>query len=577
MGKYPNVKTHVKALVGQVRSASRHAGGVVIAEDLDKNMPLINSKGVRQTPWSEGQNVRHLEPMGFIKFDLLGLSTLAMMETAIELILKRHHGITEPTFKQVKDFYDKNLHPDVINLDDEKVYENVFHKGNFVGTFQFTEDGAQNFAKRVKPNNVIDVSAITSIYRPGPLSANVHEDYIDAKESPQYIKYLTPQIQEITEETFGFLIFQEQIAKIAHALGKDLTLDEGNLLRKLLTKKGTGKGFEVKDRIHKKFIDGCVEKGIARSEAQGLWEKFEYFSGYGFNKSHAVSYSIISYQCAWLLTYFEAEWLAAFLDKEPESKKENAINIAKSLGYKIAPVDVNTSGRTWEIGKDGKTLVQPLTSIKGFGESAMDQILDHRPFTDIEDFLFREEVKYAKLNKKALDALCRAGAMDSLMDDRFTGRKHFWSASVVDRPKTKKKFHDNIELYRQEGDFSEEEIIQFKTDLTGMFPMNLVISPETIQKLKDKYIPPISEFDEELQICWFIPRKVVPRKTKKGKDFWIVEVIDSNNETEKIKCWGVDPNKDSIHINRPYMSRLDYDPKWGFSTRSLYRNFRLLG
>ena len=209
----------------------------------------------------------------------------------------------------------------------------------------------RTFAKRVKPNNIIDVSAITSIYRPGPLSANVNEDYIDAKESPQYIKYMTPEVQEITEETFGFLIFQEQIAKIAHVLGKDLSLDEGNLLRKLLTKKGTGKGFEVKDRIHKKFIDGCVEKGIAQGEAQSLWEKFEYFSGYGFNKSHAVSYSIISYQCAWLLTYFEAEWLAAFLDKEPESKKENAINIAKSLGYTIAPVDVNTSGRTWEIGQ----------------------------------------------------------------------------------------------------------------------------------------------------------------------------------------------------------------------------------
>jgi DNA polymerase III alpha subunit len=134
LGKHPDVKTHVKSLVGQVRSCSRHAGGVVIAEDLDKSMPLINSGGVRQTPWSEGQNVRHLEPMGFIKFDLLGLSTLAMMETAIELILKRHHNIESPTFKDIKDFYDKNLHPDVINMDDARVYENVFHKGKFVGT-----------------------------------------------------------------------------------------------------------------------------------------------------------------------------------------------------------------------------------------------------------------------------------------------------------------------------------------------------------------------------------------------------------------------------------------------------------
>ena len=577
LNTYPNVKTHVQSLVGQVRSCSRHAGGVVIAEDLDKSMPLINSKGVRQTPWSEGQNVRHLEPMGFIKFDLLGLSTLAMMETAIELILKRHFKNDNPTFSDVKSFYDRYLHPDKINLDDAKVYENVFHKGNFVGTFQFTEDGARNFAERVKPNNIIDVSAITSIYRPGPLSANVHEDYIDAKESPQYIKYLTPEVQEITEETFGFLIFQEQIAKIAHALGKDLSLDEGNLLRKLLTKKGTGKGFEVKDAIHKKFIDGCLEKGIAQTEAQSLWEKFEYFSGYGFNKSHAVCYSVISYQCAWLLTYYEAEWVAAFLDKEPESRKERAINTAKSLGYSIAPVDVNTSGRTWEITKDGRTLIQPLTSIKGFGDSAMAQILDNRPFVDIEDLLFREEIKYAKLNKKALNALCLAGAMDSLIDDRFTGRKHFWSATVVERPKTKKKFHENIEDYKGEEDFSEEEIIQFKTDLTGIFPMSLVITPDTIAKLKEKFIPPISEFDEELQICWFIPRKVIPKKTKKGKDYWILEVIDSNNETEKIRCWGIDPKKDRIHINRPYMSRLEYNPKWGFSTRSMYRNFRLLG
>ena len=577
LGEYPQVKTHVRALVGQVRSASRHAGGVVIAEDLDKNMPLINSKGVRQTPWSEGQNVRHLEPMGFIKFDLLGLATLAMMETAIELILKRHHGIKDPTFSDIKGYYDNNLHPDVINLNDTKVYQNVFHQGKWAGVFQFTEDGAQSFAKRAKPNNIIDISALTSIYRPGPLSANVHEDFVEAKENPQYIKYLTPEIQEITEETFGFLIFQEQIAKISHALGNNLTLDEGNLLRKLLTKKGTGKGFEVKDAICEKFIDGCMDKGIAKSEAQGLWEKFEYFSGYGFNKSHAVSYSIVSYQCAWLLTYYEPEWLAAFLDKEPESKKENAINIAKSLGYKIAPVEVNTSGRTWEIDQSGKTLIQPLTGIKGFGESAMEQILNNRPFTDIEDFLFREEVRYAKLNKKAIDALCRAGAMDSLMDDRFAGRKHFWCAAVVDRPKTKKKLHENIELYRPEGDFTEEEIIQFKTELTGVFPMNLVISPETIEELKKKYIPPISEFDESLELCWFIPRKVIPKKTKKGKDYWILEVIDSNNETEKIRCWGIDPKKDQIHINRPYMSRLKFDPKWGFSTRSMYKNFRLLG
>ena len=575
LNKYPQVKTHVEGLVGQVRSCSRHAGGVVIAEDLDKSMPLINSGGVRQTPWAEGQNVRHLEPMGFIKFDLLGLSTLKMMEVCIQHILRRYHGIESPTYAQVKEYYDSKLHPDVIDLNDRQVYENIFHKGKWAGVFQFTESGAQGFCTRAKPENIIDLSAITSIFRPGPLSAGVDTDYVEAKGHPHRISYLSDEARDITEETFGFLIFQEQIALLAHKLG-GLTLDEGNMLRKVLTKKGTGKG-SVKGRLHDKFIAGCGERGIDRDEAQALWDKFEYFSGYGFNKSHAVSYSVISYQCAWLLNYYEAEWMAAFLDKEPETRKEKAINIAKSFGYNIAPVDVNKSGRVWEIAPDNTTLIQPLTSIKGFGDSALEQILDHRPFDNVEDLLFREEITYSKLNKKALDALCRAGAMDNLVDSRFTGRKHFWSAAVVDRPKNKKKFIENIEAYANEGDFTEEEVIHFKSELTGVFPMNLVITTETIQRLKDKFIPPISEFDPDLCVCWFIPRKIVPKKTKNGKNYWIVEVIDSNNETEKIRCWGIKPEKDKIFTNRPYMAKLKYDEQWGFSTYAVGKTFKLLG
>lgn len=181
LNKYPQVKTHVEGLVGQVRSCSRHAGGVVIAENLDKNMPLINSGGVRQAPWAEGQNVRHLEPMGFIKFDLLGLSTLKMMEGCIEHILRRHHGVENPTFAQVRDYYEENLHPDRMNMNDSAIYENIFHKGKWAGVFQFTEQGAQQFCVKAKPNNIIDVSAITSIFRPGPLSAGVDADYVEPR------------------------------------------------------------------------------------------------------------------------------------------------------------------------------------------------------------------------------------------------------------------------------------------------------------------------------------------------------------------------------------------------------------
>jgi len=575
LNKYPAVKAHVEGLVGQVRSCSRHAGGVVIAENLDQSMPLINSGGVRQAPWAEGQNVRHLEPMGFIKFDLLGLSTLKMMEGAIEHILRRHHGVENPTFAQVREYYDENLHPDRIDLDNQEVYENIFHKGKWAGVFQFTEQGAQGFCTKVKPRNIIDVSAVTSIFRPGPLSAGVDADYVEAKEHPHQIAYLSDEACEITQETFGFLIFQEQIALLGHKLG-GLTLDEGNMLRKVLTKKGTGKN-SVKGRLHKKFITGCVDKGIARDQAQDLWDKFEFFSGYGFNKSHAVSYSIISFQCAWLLNYYPAEWMAAFLDKEPETRKEKAINIAKKYGFKIAPLHINKSGTVWEISDDGKTMIQPLTSIKGLGMAAIDQILANRPLNSAEELLFNEGITYSKLNKKSLDALCRGGALDDIIDDRFTGRKHFWSACIVDRPKNPKRFSENLELYRPEGDFSESEIIQFKTELTGVFPINLVIPPATVQRLQEKFIPPISEFDPELCVCWFIPRKIIPRKTKNGKNYWIVEVIDSNNELTKIRCWGIKPEKDRIHLNRPYMAKLKYDENWGFSTYAVGKTFRLLG
>jgi DNA polymerase-3 subunit alpha len=576
--KHPHIKTHVEALVGQVRSCSRHAGGVLIADNLNEHMPIISSGGVRQSPWAEGQNLRHLEPLGFIKFDLLGLSTLRMIEGAIRHILVRHHNIPEPTFKDVQDFYNKHLHPDVIDFDDQEVYKNVFQKGNFAGIFQFTEGRAQEFCSNAQPKSLVDISAITSIYRPGPLSANVHEQYIQAKENADEIDYMNNHIKDVTEETYGFLIFQEQIALLAHKLGKDLSLDEGNMLRKVLTKKGTGKGAKVKNQLKQKFINGCVEKGIRQREAEGMWERFEYFSGYGFNKSHAISYSAISFQCAWLWNYYPVEWMASFLDKEPEKRKEKAINIAKANGFFIEKADVNRSSFEWEIDpNDDRKLIQPLAGLKGLGDAAIQQIVDNRPFANIEEFLFHDDIVYSKLNKKALDVLVRSGAMNSLMDDRFTGRKHFWSAVAVDRVYNRKKFNENIEKYKNEGDFTPEEEIENLTTITGIFPMSLVVTPEVQQKLDEYFIPAISDYDPELGLVWFIPREIIRKKTKNGKPYWIVQVIDSNSVLTRFRCWGIVEGKDRIHLNRPYMGKLDYDPAWGFSTRSIKRNLRLLG
>jgi DNA polymerase-3 subunit alpha len=405
----------------------------------------------------------------------------------------------------------------------------------------------------------------------------VDKSYVKAKENPRDISYIHPIVKEHTKETYGFLIFQEQIAMLAHKLGKDISLDEGNLLRKVLTKKGTGKGARAKKKIYDKFIAGCEEKGIKTHLATELWQTFEYFSGYGFNKSHAVSYCFLSYQCAWLLNYYPAEWVAAFLDKEPETRKEKAINIAKSIHFEIEGLNINTSGKVWEISEDGKTLIQPLSSCKGIGDAAIEQIIGNRPYQVIEDFIFNEDIIYSKVNKRVIDILIRSGTLDGLIDERFTGAKHFWSAVAVDRPRNQKKLEENIETYSPEGDFNDEERIEYLVNLTGVFPMERVITGDVLRKLQELRIPPLGEYDPNLLVCWFIPRKIIPKKTKKGKDYWIVECIDDTSTTTRVRCWGVNPRKDKIHLNHPYMAKLDYSPDWGFSTRAVGRTFKMLG
>jgi DNA polymerase-3 subunit alpha len=575
--KYPNVATHVETLQKQIRSISRHAGGILFADNINEKMPLIKSGDVVQTPWSEGQTVRHLEPLGFIKFDILALSTLEMVDTCIRHILRNHMGVKNPTFGDVKKFYNDKLHPNSIDLNDQSVYEYVFQQGNFCGTFQFTNPNAQKFCMDAKPTNIVDIAAITSIYRPGPLSANVHTKYVEAKNNPEGVEYVHPLVKEVAGETFGFLVFQEQLSLLAHKLGKDISLDEGNELRKVLTKKGTGKEAAVKEKLYGKFIEGCTDKGITEEQAVNLWKNMEFFSGYGFNLSHAVCYSILSYQCAYLFKYYPAEWLAAFLDKEPEERKESAIALVKTFVYAIKKLNINSSGVRWEVDStDSKTLIQPLSSVKGLGDTAITEIMKARPFKTVEEVLFNESITYSKLNKRALDALVRCGAMSDLMDSRFTGTKHMWSAIVVDRPKTKKKLDENIEKYKPEGDFTAEEKIEHMTALTGVYPINLVMPEDVLLKLEKKNISPIGQFDETLEqdIVWFIPRNKEIKLTKKGKPYWIISVTDNTNSLTTVKCWSIKEN-DVLHINRPYMGQISKDG-YGYSIRSFKDQVRLL-
>lgn len=203
--EHPEVFDSISVLLHENKALGKHAGGVIVEDDLPNNMPLILSKKEPQTPWVEGMHFKHLNELGFVKCDLLGLETLRIIQRCIELILQRHEGNAKPSFQDVKSWYDKRLHPDILDLNDQHVYEHVYAGGRWAGVFQVTQRGAQKFFERSSPKSVTDIAALTSIYRPGPLTAKVDDIYMKAKEDPSTAHYEHPLVKQVLEETYGCL------------------------------------------------------------------------------------------------------------------------------------------------------------------------------------------------------------------------------------------------------------------------------------------------------------------------------------------------------------------------------------
>lgn len=580
--KYPHIGKFVPELMGEVRSVGTHAAGLVIGDNLNENMPLIrktdaeSKKAFWQTPFTEGQAHRHLEPLGFLKFDILGLDALAAMENCIALILKHRHDIENPTFEQIQQWYDENLSPNVIDHNDIEVYENIFHKGKFVNTFQFTNSGAQGFAQLIKPTSINEGSAVTSIWRPAPIDGLVHEIYEHNRNFPDEIEWLHPIHKEVLGETYGCLIYQEQVAQLVSKFG-DVSLDEGNEFRKLLTKKGLSDSKLKKLEWYKdKFYKGATSKGLSLSKTEKFYNHMKAFAQYGFCRSHAIGYFFISFQTAWLSHYYEQEWCCAYLNIEKEEKKEEAISIVKSLGYNIIPADVNKSEKEWAI-VGPKMISQPLSSIKGVGDKAVEELVSNRPFGTLDDLLFNDQMDYRRVNKKVISALSLAGALDSLMDDRFQNRKHFHLSITEPKPKPTKpdELTENITTHRGCLEFTKREMIENILSLTGQYPYELVVPQETVERLEDSMIPAISRGKDSDGIVWFIVKNVVKKKTRNGKPYLLLETIDGYGGSEVVKCWGVS-KYDNVDIHRPIMAQTDYSDKWGFSIRKLNASIKYL-
>jgi DNA polymerase-3 subunit alpha len=384
-------------LEGLYRHASTHAAGVVIAD-----RPLIDLVPLYRDPRAQLPatqfNMKWAEAAGLVKFDFLGLKTLTVIETARRLIARR--GI--------------EIDPATLPLDDPATYA-LLQKGDTVGVFQLEGQGMRDALRKLKPDRFEDIIAIVALYRPGPMD-NI-DTYVNRKHGREQIETLHPMIAPILDETYGVIIYQEQVMQIAQVLS-GFSLGEADLLRRAMGKK-------IKKEMaaqQKRFVEGAVANGVDRGRAEYIFELVAKFAGYGFNKSHAAAYALIAYQTAYFKANYATEFIAASmtLDMGNTDKLNSFAQEARRLGLRIEPPSVNRS----EVGfipSDG-AIRYSLAALKNVGRHAVEHICAEReergPFRDVSDFARRINPRLA--NKRALETLAASGALDELGLDRAT-------------------------------------------------------------------------------------------------------------------------------------------------------------
>jgi DNA polymerase-3 subunit alpha len=388
-----NLIKYAKVLEGMNRNASKHAAGVVITpDDVSNYVPLANA--VSQNDIVTQFNMKEIENAGLLKMDFLGLRTLTIIRDTIALV-KKNHGI--------------EIDIDTIPLDDEKTYQ-LFTKGQTTGIFQFESAPMREYLKRLKPTSLSDLSAMNALYRPGPM--DFIDDFINRKFGLKEVSYLHPVLGPILKETYGIIVYQEQVIQIANKVG-GLSLAEADILRRAMGKKD----LKAMKQQKAKFIEGAVKNGIVKKIAEEIFDAIDKFANYGFNKSHAVAYSYVAYQTAYLKAHFTAEFLAANLKNEfgNTDKVRAFLDDCRKLKIQVLPPDVNNPSVYFDVAED--KIRFGLSAIKNVGVSAVEEIIRSREklgrnFTSIFDFCANVDTRV--VNKRCLEALVLAGAFDSV-------------------------------------------------------------------------------------------------------------------------------------------------------------------
>ena len=382
-------------LEGLYRHASTHAAGVVIGDrPLVELVPLYRDP---RSPLPVTQfNMKWVEQAGLVKFDFLGLKTLTVIQTAVEFIRRK-----------IPDFDIRS-----IGFDDEKTYR-MLARGETVGVFQLESQGMRDVLRRMEADSIEDIIAIVALYRPGPME-NIPK-YCNVKKGLEEPDYLHPKLEPILKETYGIIVYQEQVMQIAQVLS-GYSLGEADLLRRAMGKKIK----EEMDRQKARFVDGAVERGIDRAQAEAIFDLVAKFASYGFNKSHAACYAVVAWQTAWLKANHPVEFLAASMtyDMGNTDKLSLFAREAARLGIEIVMPDVNRTQVRFEV-EDGR-IVYTLSALKNVGTAAVEHLVAVReqggPFTSLADFARRIDPHI--INRRALEAMARAGAFDSLNPNR---------------------------------------------------------------------------------------------------------------------------------------------------------------
>ncbi|MCM8781227.1 MAG: DNA polymerase III subunit alpha, partial [Candidatus Omnitrophica bacterium] len=379
------------SLEGLNRHASIHAAGVVIADKpLNNYMPLFKTQDGQITT---GYSMSALEKIGLLKVDFLGLRTLTVIEHTIRLI---------------KETQNKTIDINNIPLDDSATYR-LLSSAQTIGVFQLESSGMRDLLKKLEPERFEDLIALLALYRPGPIGSGMLDDFIQRKHNRVPIRYDHKKLEGILKETYGIIVYQEQIMQIASALA-GFSLTQADILRRAMSKKIP----EVMEQQRKNFVLGCMKNSLSENIANKIFDHIEYFSGYGFNKSHSAAYALISYRTAYLKANYPVEFMTALLTSERDNtdKIVEYVNEATRMGLKILPPDINESDALFKI-LYPKSIRFGLLAVKNVGVGAVESIIQARQngrFSDLEDLCQRIDLRL--VNRKVLESLIKCGALD---------------------------------------------------------------------------------------------------------------------------------------------------------------------